>query len=305
MKYKLISYKDIDKVKWDKLILSSNQLESQYATFWYISSVSNYWSAFVLDDYVAAFPFAHQKKAGYGLVYQPFFTRSFPFLGDLNDEFISYVFHYFQKHFKHFDINLFCQLDFSFLNIENRFFQQLNLNQDYGIIQESFSKNTIRILKKNKDLVIKKSTELDLFLSLFKEKVGERLKYKLENYNSLSSLIKEGLSKNCIDFFQVECDGEVLAYGVFYYHKNVINFLKGAVTNNGKKRGAMFVLINHLIDANCNSEKILDFGGSNVENISNFYKKFGAKDVLYRNYSFDNLPKIIKKLKNIRTILLK
>jgi hypothetical protein len=303
--YKLISYKDIDQRKWDELLKSSNQSESQYATFWYISSVSNCWSAFVLGDYIAAFPFAHEKKAGFELVYQPFFTRSFPFLGQVNDDFISYVFHYFKKHFRHLNINLLNEVDFSFLSVEKRVFQQLNLNQEYSKIQESFSKNAIRILNKNQNLKIEKSSELNLFISLFKETVGKRLKYKTENYQSLSSLIQKGLNNNCIEFLHVKSNDEVLAYGVFYHHKNVLNFLKGAATNNGKKNGAMYVLINELIQKNCMTEKILDFGGSNVENVSNFYKKFGANDVVYNNYSFDSLPKIIKKLKNIRTKLLK
>ena len=67
----------------------------------------------------------------------------------------------------------------------------------------------------------------------------------------------------------------------------------------------MYVLINHVIEQNCNSDSVLDFGGSNITSVSYFNKKFGARNVTYHNYSFDNLPKIIKQLKNIRAKILK
>lgn len=305
MEYRLISYQEIDQLKWDRLVKSSDQFESQYASYWYISSVSKYWSALVMGDYVAAFPFAHQKKAGFDIVFQPFFTRSFPFLGNSNDGFVEYVFSYFKKHFKQLDINLLNHLDVSFLKEERRVFQQLSLNQEYNQIQKSFSKNSIRILRKNQHLKIEKSSDLDSFISLFKETVGERLRYKRKNYDSLLLLIEEGINNDCMELFVVKSSIEVLAYGVFYKHDNIINFIKGAVTTKGKKEGAMYVLINHFIKKYSMTEKTLDFGGSNVENVSNFYKKFGAKDITYYNYSFNSLPVIIKKLKNIRTNLLK
>lgn len=305
MEYRLISYQEIDQLKWNRLVKSSDQFESQYAAYWYISSVSKYWSAFVLGDYVAAFPFAHQKKASFDVVFQPFFTRSFPFLGKSNHDFIEYVFSYFKKHFKQLDINLLNKLDISFLKEERRVFQQLSLNQEYNVIQKSFSKNSLRILKKNQHLKIEKSSDLDSFISLFKETVGERLKYKRRNYYSLLLLIEEGINNDCMELYVVKSSTEVLAYGVFYEHNNIINFIKGAVTNKGKKEGAMYVLMNHFIKKYSTSEKTLDFGGSNVQNVSNFYKKFGAKDITYHNYSFNSLPLVIKKLKNIRTNLLK
>ena len=305
MGIKLVSYKDIDKEKWGNLVTKINPVKGQYASYWYISAVTNKWSAFVLDDYIAAFPFAHVKKKGFDLVYQPFYSRNFPFLGESNDEFIYHIFQYFNNNYKHLDLNLFRQINLPFLNKSKRVFQQLSLKDDYKTIQLSFSKNAIRILKKNQNLKVKTSSNLDSFITLFKTTVGEKLNYKTENYNVLSSLINNGLKENCIEFLKVECDGEVHAYGAFYFHKNVINFLKGAVTNKGKKTGAMFVLIDYMISKNCSSNKIFDFGGSNIENVSEFYKKFGSEDVLYYNYSFDNLPVVVKKLKNIRTRFLK
>ena len=107
MGIKLVSYIDIDKEKWGNLVTKTNPIKGQYASYWYISAVTKKWSAFVLDDYIAAFPFAHVKKKGFDLVYQPFYSRNFPFLGESNDEFISHIFQYFNNNYKHLDFNLF------------------------------------------------------------------------------------------------------------------------------------------------------------------------------------------------------
>ena len=50
-----------------------------------------------------------------------------------------------------------------------------------------------------------------------------------------------------MELYVVKSSAEVLAYGVCYEHNNIINFIKGAVTNKGKKEGAMYVLMNHFI----------------------------------------------------------
>ena len=106
MNFKIISHRDINQQKWSNLLEKHNPIESQYASFWYISSAAKNWSAFVLDDYTAAFAFAHENKKGFNVVFQPFFTRFFPFLGDVSKEFVDDVFNYLFKNYKFLNINL-------------------------------------------------------------------------------------------------------------------------------------------------------------------------------------------------------
>jgi hypothetical protein len=301
LNFNIISHKDIDKQKWSKLLAKYNSIENQYSSFWYISSATRNWSAFVLDDYSAVFPFAHENKNGYNVVFQPFFTRFFPFIGNVNKEFIDMVYNYLFKNFKFLDINSGQKLEYPFLHTKKCIFQYLELNNDYETIQNSFSKNTKRILKKIDKFSIQKTTDSSLFINLFKETVGKKLNYKKEHYNALSKIIKQGVLNNQIEILQIQDTVDVLAYGVFYTNYNTINYLKGAVTQNGKKAGAMYALINYCIKQNSNTNKYLDFGGSNVKSVSDFYKKFGAKDEVYFNNSFDKLPLIVKSLKKIKT----
>ena len=235
---------------------------------------------------------------GYEKVFQPFFTRYFPFIGEINNEFISDVFDYLSQNFKYLNINLPYKIDYSFLNYKKCIYQKLDLNKSYELLYQSFSNNTKRIINKSKNLKIEESSDLNGFIQLFKSTVGHKLKYKKKNYSALSSIIKSGFSNQAINFLQIKEDKEVLAYAIFFSHKNVINFLKGAVTEKGRKLGAMHNLINHCIFQNANSEKYLDFGGSNINSVAEFYRRFGAVDVEYYNHYYDHLPSLYKKLKN-------
>ncbi len=303
MDFKIISHKDINIEKWDKLLHPIDAIESQYTTYSFITSASKKWSAFVLDDYVSAFPFVHENKMGYEKVFQPFFTRNFTFIGEINDEFINSVFHYLSQNFKYLNINLPYKLDYSFLNHKKFIYQKLDLNKSYKSLHNSFSKNTQRIINKSRNLLIEESSNLDGFIQLFKSTVGDKLNYKTANYSSLSSIIKNGILNKKINFLQIKNDHEVLGYAIFFIHKNVINFLKGAVNKNGRKLGAMYMLINHCILKNAGSSKQLDFGGSNISSVAEFYRKFGAVDVEYYNHYYDHLPSIFNKLKNIKSLL--
>ena len=49
---------------------------------------------------------------------------------------------------------------------------------------------------------------------------------------------------------------------------------------------------------------IFDFGGSNVKGIASFYEKFGAKNLTYYSHEYNQLPKLINKLKKIKDKLL-
>ena len=70
--------------------------------------------------------------------------------------------------------------------------------------------------------------------------VGDAIGFKHSNYQHLSELIKNGFLNDSIQLFTIRQNNEVLGYACFYFHKNVINYLKGALSDKGKKYGAMY-----------------------------------------------------------------
>ena len=78
---RLINSQDIDELKWSQMLSSSPSIFTQYQEIWFLNSICKSWQVFVKGDYEAAFVFSTQKKGGFSLIYQPFFSRCFSFLG--------------------------------------------------------------------------------------------------------------------------------------------------------------------------------------------------------------------------------
>ena len=77
-------------------------------------------------------------------------------------------------------------------------------------------------------------------------------------------------------------------------------FLFSATDATAKRTGAMHWLINEFIKSRSGEEMILDFEGSNLPGLARFYKRVGSKETVYLQVRKNNLPKIIKWIKEIK-----
>jgi len=301
---RLIDSKNIDENKWLRMLSKTTPLHSQYCEFWYINSVCNKWKAYVKGDYESCFPIAINTKAGFDLVYQPFFTRQFPFLGTHDGQFIFDVFSLIKKEFRWVRINL--PFSFNELTLDTKLlnYQSLNLSLDYSSIYNNYSSNAKRILKKTEGLQLDKCDDVEGFISLFENQVGSKIGLVDENYRSLNSLIKKGISNGQIKLFSINKNEVILGFVCIYFHKNIINYLKGTLTSDGKKLGGMYFAFDQIIQQYAAKDCIFDFGGSNVKGIASFYEKFGAKNLTYYSHEYNKLPRLLNKLKKIKDKLL-
>jgi hypothetical protein len=301
---RLIDSHNIDENKWVRMLSKTTPLHSQYCEYWYINSVCKKWKAYVKGDYESGFPFAINTKTGFEVIYQPFFTRQFPFLGSHDGQFISEVFSMIKKDFRWIRINL--PFSFNELTLDTTLlnFQSLNLSFDYSAIYNNYSSNAKRILKKTEGLKLVKSNHVDDFIFLFEKEVGSKIGLVDENYRSLNSLITNGISNDKIQLFSINKNEIVLGFVCLYFHKNIINYLKGTLTTEGKKVGGMYFAFDQIIQQYAAKDCIFDFGGSNVKGIASFYEKFGAKNLTYYSHEYNQLPKLINKLKKIKDKLL-
>ena len=298
--FKVISSDDVDLKKWERILENTNSSYSQYCEHWYINSICKKWKVIVKDDYSSAFPFAVALKGGISLVYQPFFSRQFTFLGNYDSEFVSFVFSFLSTNFKWIRINLPFSFKNSEASISKRRFQQLDLSGSYQSISANYSTNAKRILKKSLGFSMKKCEDIEIFTNFFKKHVGDRIGLKKSNYTHFSALIKNGLNNQRFQLFSIHLNDEIQGYVCFYFHKNIINYFKGALNENGKKSGAMFFAFDQLIQQNTSKGCIFDFGGSNVDSIANFNKKFGAQDKFYYSYEHNTLSKAVQKVIEVK-----
>ena len=300
MNIKELESKDLDLVKWNTLLDKTPVLDAQYCQHWFVSSICNSWKAYILDDYKSAFICVYSKKKGVKIMYQPFYSRNFSFIGEANNKFVNTVIKKIENEFKLLQFNLSDNIKLRLWEKTELNYQILPLNSSYDNIYKTYSKNAKRILKKNNNILISESNKSKDFILLFKEKVGYKLKFTDENYMFLLKLIAKGKENKHIKLFEIKIDNKHIGFACFLFYRNSINYIKGALTDEGRKLGGMYYMFNHVVKEYSNQDNILDFGGSNIDSIASFYKKFGANDKYYYFYQRNQLSLIIKKIKNIR-----
>jgi hypothetical protein len=261
---------------------------------WYLDATADHWSGVVSNDYATIFPVTYTKKLGVKQFYQAFFTRQFEVMGD------------------GFDLTnaiKFIEDEFKFISFRSE--QILQLNQKTAVRQHQiidfkvgfkYSTNAKRLIKKsNKFYTYKAISNLTPFVSLIKQILVDKIKeFTPQNILKLEKLMASAMRNNkgeCIGVFD---KNQFVGAGFFLKDKNTITYLKGVSTEESKKNGAMYGLLDHVINENQSNYSIFDFGGSTVEGVASFFKKFGATNKNYYEYTINQLPlwfSIIKKLK--------
>jgi hypothetical protein len=299
----MITYRnkeEIDPEKWEELVGDSPSA-SVFASTWYLNAVCDNWGALIVDDFKAALPLAIGRKMGINYIFQPFFTRYSPVLHNnlsykvSTEEILAAI----PEKFRLIDFSLDEVSDYSGskFQVEEKKFQVLDLNMAYPEIKSNYSENTLRNIKKAEKIGLHIGNEVspEELIELFRNTKGKQLKiFSKKDYLVLLKLMKACLTKNRGEILGVFEGGELVGAGFFIFSSNRIIYLKGGVTDRGKKIGAMHLLFDHLIKTNASKYAILDFGGSSIDSVARFYRSFGGKDCIYLHLTYNSLPGLIK-----------
>jgi len=304
-RFKIVENKDIDRAKWDRLLLA-NPHSFPYSLSWYLDIVSPNWKALIVDDYAYAIALPHRKKWGFSYVFPPEFTQQMGIFGSkpASSELVFKTIRALAKEFRFIELNLNEKNELnqvsSIFNKRWRRNYELDLSKDYESMYAGFHKNTQRNIKKalKAGLKIKATDKGERMIEAFKENKAQKIKGKKISYQLLDQIIKEGLKRNAIELYDLLNEEEYLGSALFLNSSGRKVFLFSSITEAGRKNSAMFFLINEIIKRNQNQHLILDFEGSDNLKLATFYKRFGAKEKLYLHLKINRLPFIIKWLKN-------
>ena len=262
--------------------MSTNYENGLFQLSWYLDAVSPGWNALISDNYNQTFPLTEIKKGGAVQMFQPIFTREFEFNGSFNE-----LFEYLKTNYK------FIQFRSSKKNQNTssilREHQLLHLNEN---TKANYSTNAKRLIKKSNQLVEYKTLfDLNPFIDIVNKTLVDKIaEFTPENIEKLKRLMTNAIQNKmgeCIGVFQ---NDKLVGAGFFFHYKNRITYLKGAAFDEAKKNGAMFGLINFAIEKYSKDYTVFDFGGSDIKNVAQFYKKFGALSQQYYNYEINQLP---------------
>jgi hypothetical protein len=297
-----VPHNEIDFVKWDACVYQADD-GLLYATTAYLNIVCDNWDGIVFDDYNAVVPLPWRKKYGITYLYQPaFFPCGGIFSkGEIKEKYITKCWNVIQPHFKY------AQLDVNAKAFANnivgvKFTERKNfylpLNDSYEIIASAFTDRLKRNLKTaaKQELAYTKSTDFKKAVSIFKALYAERIKSLTEkDFKTLTRLAAEIPQTICRTV--TDKAGEILAIAIFLFDEKRLYNIAPSVTEKGKALRANYFLHQELIKEFSGNNIILDFEGSDIKGIADFYESFGAKEEIYFAASYNNLPKIVKWIK--------
>lgn len=299
-----ITYKEIDKDKWDRCIGEAyNGIIFSYS--WYLDSVCDQWDALVEDDYKAVFPLPWKSKMNIHYIFQPFFSRS---TGVFSKEVYpaSRILEFFKlipEKFRYINMGFDFYPDIQGwnFNIVQHVHQCINIKAGYASILENYSDNLKRNIKKASTgtLIIRYDIDPADLVNLFRANKGQELHILKENdYSRLLLLMKNCVTENKGEAIGVYNKDNVLCSAAFfmYSHQRVI-YLKGASSEAGRKNGAMHYLMDQYIQYSLGRADVFDFGGSMIESVARFFKSFGGVDTPYFHMTSNKLPWPLKLLK--------
>jgi len=234
-----------------------------------------------------------KKKLGLSYFLQPFLTRTL-------------------HGFEHFDTknwNTFfpkiCQFNVEKLptslpenwEIKELKFQRMSLEAPLMDIEKRFSENVRRISKKLHSYSLETSTDLTYYFDFIRKHNTNFSKMKSELFSRFKKLIIYFDSCGQGELLGVKDEnGKFVAMSYYVFDNTTVIDFKGAVTKEGKKRGAMVILHLRAISKFHGSFKFYDFYGANSSGRAHFNRKFGGHNVIYFQLTRIDYPNPIKYL---------
>jgi hypothetical protein len=278
---------ELDDQKWNSTVGNAGN-GNIYARSYMLDLMSPGWSSLVLNDYELVMPLTWRKKFGVRYLYQPPFLQQLGIYGSHSDIHASLFVETAKKHFRFAEICLNHRLADTRCEARQNF--AIDLNKHYTTLAASYTDVHRKNLKRaaNASLIYKSSQDhrgaIELSYGLYGKKSGVK-KQAYEQLEKLAAQKPEHVMIREI-WHQQECQASAFCLR----DDNRIYFLLSAVTAAGKKKQANHFLVDHLIREFSESPAILDFEGSDIPGIADFYKGFGALNEPYYFCKWNHLP---------------
>ena len=297
-----LEQEEIDKSRWDTSVKDAINT-SIYAYSWYLDIVSPGWCAMVSHDYSELWPLPQNSKWGIKYIYQPFFTQQLGLISKNNiassrlDFFWKKILKKFN--YAHIHLNIYNpKLGYEFET--KRITHLLDLYRPYEDISKGYNENLRRNIKKAKknSVEVFQQGDKDLLVSWLKKDYHQYFKgIKKSHYKIVKNLLDELERRKCYYIYTAEINNELIAMGLFIKMDKQIVYLAGVNSEKGKKTGAMHLIFDEIIKQYAKTEVYLDFEGSMVPTIAQFFKSFGAKEKEFYQWHYNALPWPLNKIK--------
>ncbi|MBX2888735.1 MAG: hypothetical protein KF829_08820 [Ferruginibacter sp.] len=291
----VLQHNELDKKKWDACIASSTN-GLIYSNSFYLDAISPGWMGIVQNDYSAVMPLTQKRKWGISYLAQPPFFQQGGITGENtnNEEVVNAFLEKAKEHFRYGEITL------NYFNVTTH---TKSLRKNYIISLQDpveLDKKFIEKYKKAKrsNVHYGKEDDVNMAVHLYKSLYQKHLPhFPSKAYNQFILICNHLQQTTDVLIRSVRFEGKVVALVLLLKFKKRWYNLMSCLTTVGRPLQANYYLYKHLLDELSGADMILDLEGSDMPGIEHFYKKMATKNEPYPFVHFNNLPFLIKLIK--------
>jgi hypothetical protein len=289
---KHLRHQEIDKGKWDACIESSHNCLI-YALSWYLDIVSPNWEALVLGDYEVVMPLPVKRKYGIKYVMQPILSQQ---LGIFSKEKITKEF---VEVFLTTAANCYgvIRLNLNYANqqVSDRFNSSnmnnyiLELDENKNLYRTKFKRSVLRNVKlaEGRELRFTEEYNIEDFFRFVN--TYNPFKFSTKLSPTVVNLLSEIKHRKLGFIYSVYSkSNERLATVYVIDYNNRKTTILSTQTPQGRNSMANYYLFDVFFKMQENSNTLIDFEGSNIKGIADFFQGFGAMNQPYTFISQGN-----------------
>lgn len=257
-----------------------------------------------MDDYVTVMPLTWKRRFGISYLRQPWFTQQLGIFstGLVQSNDVTLFMNSIPQRFRYIDIqlnttNALVSESFN-INLRNNFV--LDLSPSYIQLQSNYHRNCRRNIQKaiHQGLYVKSGPGPSVFTGYIKKNLDPSLRKNKGLFEIMPGIIQATLERSCGTVLGVYDRREELnAAGWFVNISGRCLFMVCASTAQGKKKQAMYLLVDHMIREKAGNMVAFDFTGSSMPGIAYFNTGFGAEQQIYQAVKKNRLPWMMRMFK--------
>ena len=306
MKIQYLSYRQIDKAKWDAGILAA-EFPLAYAMSWYLdASTGHQWDALIGGDYEYLMPLPKTAKIPFfPQVYQPVLSQQLGVFGPpVSGPTLLLFLQNIPAIFGRIALPLHAglpDLSANLPGIRQRTNLVLDLSRPYPDIRAGYAHGLRQRLKKAKSqLKLEESDDIHGFIRFCSDTLGDKLPYTKQDKKKLRDLLQAIKANKAGRIYRVVgLAGQTCAMGLFLIFEDRIINIMNAASGEGRAAAAIHYLFDSMIRKYQGKAALFDFEGSEIPGVRAFFESFGSNNQPYTFYQQGKLPFWLQPIKKV------
>ena len=289
--------RDLDRGRWDRLMQSASNADL-FGSSVFLDTMTDAWDAVVCGDYDAVLPLPVRRRFGWRYAYILPFCGPFSIYGRLPESVsVEMMLRAIPQRLVRCDLHLWTETPPSGWKAQTRINHLLDLSMDHQTIRQRYQATCKNLLNRGLDAGLQMTTSCPVPSQLQMAGqfggLGGTDRRDVLRFERLCQLWDK--TGQMLSMAVASTDGRFIAGGIFLRSARQLHYLLGWSNREGKKYNASRHILDEVIRMYAGQPLTLDFEGSDIPGVAQFFESFGAVPHPYQFLRRDTLPAVLEK----------